>query len=63
MITAVEKVQTEIINELIAERQQLRDAVREMDADLAAALDKVEQLQVRLALEKAGWHCTCGEGS
>ena len=70
MITAIEKAQSEIIRELIAERKTLRDenkalqeANAELDADLNAALQKIVERDARLKLEKAGYRCSCGEGS
>lgn len=66
--TLLEDEQGEIIRELYvqigrlkAEKEQLEAANRELDADLGHALRTIKYMEARLALEKAGYKCTCGD--
>lgn len=66
-LTIYEQEQASIIREQLAEIQELRDENRqledanhELDAELNNANRNIVYLETRLALEKAGWHCTCG---
>lgn len=66
-LTIYEQEQADIIREQLAEIQELRDENRqledanhELDAELNNANRNIVYLETRLALEKAGYRCTCG---
>ena len=68
-MNTVEQEQGEIIRELLAERQSLRDENRdlriandELDAEVGCLNRDIDYLNARLMLEKAGYRCTCYPG-